>query len=106
MKLKTKSREVENAVLQKDPEFKAQYEEFLSHIPERESGIEAGSIETDPLLAAYVEYWRKDQEMREKEENELTHLLNTQKNHFDLLTWVDGVTEIVSNRETRRKESY
>ncbi|KAK8794101.1 hypothetical protein WA171_003227 [Blastocystis sp. BT1] len=98
--------EVENAVLQKDPEFKAQYEEFLSHIPERESGIEAGSIETDPLLAAYVEYWRKDQEMREKEENELTHLLNTQKNHFDLLTWDRRVTEIVSNRETRRKESY
>ena len=93
-------------MLQKDPELKAQYEEFLSHIPERESGVEVGSIETDPLVSAYAEYWKKDQEMREKEENELIRLLNKQKSHFDLLTWNRRVTEIVSKRETRRKESY
>ena len=93
-------------MLQKDPEMKAQYEEFLHHIPEREPGNEVGPISIDPLVSAYAEFWRNDKDMREKEEHELAHLLNKQKSHFDLLTWNRRVTEIVSRRETRRKERF
>ena len=101
-----KCREIENAVLQKDPELKAQYDIFLKHIPEGPSGVEVEPVSTDPLVTSYAEYCQRDQEEREKEEDELVRLLNKQKSHFDLLTWNRRVTETVSKREARRKANY